>query len=63
MYSVPKFFKKLAHAAALENEIHKLLYHAFIKRVSTTLQKYNAKFLYHANLKIARLTGLMSDGD
>jgi hypothetical protein len=33
------------------------------KRLSTTLQKYNAKALHLASNKIARANGLMRDGD
>jgi hypothetical protein len=33
------------------------------KRLSTTLQKYNATALHLANNKIARANGLMRDGD
>jgi hypothetical protein len=45
-----KFFKKLAHAAAEENEIPYCVFHSYWqKRLSTTLQKYNAKALHLAN--------------
>ena len=59
-----KFFKKLAHAAAEENDIPYCVVHSYWqKRLSTTLQKYNAKALHLANNKIARANGLMRDGD
>lgn len=33
------------------------------RRVSTTLQKYNANVFHNALNKIARVTGLMNNGD
>jgi hypothetical protein len=58
-----KFLKTLAKEAA---EIHGIPYYSttfsyWQKRISTTLQKYNAKVLQQSQYKIARVTGLMQD--
>jgi hypothetical protein len=57
-----KFLKTLAKEAA---EIHDIPYSTTFsywqKRISTTLQRYNAKVLHQSQYKIARVTGLMQD--
>jgi len=59
-----KFFRELASAIVEENDIpYCIIFSYWQRRVSTTLQKYNAKVLHHAINKIARVTGLLSNGD
>ena len=59
-----KFLKELTSAAAKENDIpYGIMYSYWQRRISTTLQKYNAKVLQSANNKIAHATGQMRDGD
>jgi hypothetical protein len=57
-----KFLKTIAKEAA---EIHDIPYSTTFsywqKRISTTLQKYNAKVLQQSQYKITRVTGLMQD--
>ena len=58
------FFKRLARLAADVNDIHYSVMHSYWqKRLSTTMQKYNAKILQHSQNKIARVTGLLRNGD
>ena len=58
------FFKALALAAADANDMpYCIMYAYWQKRVSTTMQKYNAKILHLSQHKIARVMGLVGDDD
>ena len=62
--SFTKFFKKLIKSAAEVNDIHYcIMFSYWQKRMSTTMQKYNAKILHLSQNKIARVTGLLRNGD
>ena len=59
-----KFFKKLiAIAADVNNADYATQYSYWQKRLSTTMQKYNAKILHMSQNKIARASGLLRNGD
>jgi hypothetical protein len=59
-----KFLKKLVVCAADVNNIHySIMFAYWQKRLSTTLQRYNAKILYMAQNKITRVTNLVRNGD
>ena len=59
-----KFLRELASAAAEVNDIpYCITFSYWQRRVSTTLQKYNANVFHNALNKIARVTGLMNNGD
>ena len=59
-----EFFKKLVTAAADTNNIHYcVMYNYWQKRISTTMQKYNAKIMNNAQKKISRVAGMLRDGD
>ena len=59
-----KFFKKLLRTAADVNGIHySLMFNYWKIRLSTTMQRYNAKILNMCQNKIARVSGLLRDGD
>jgi hypothetical protein len=61
--SFTKFFKKLIKSAAEVNDIHYcIMFSYWQKRMSTTMQKYNAKILHLSQNKIARVTGLLRNG-
>ena len=57
-----KFLKTLAKEAAEINETpYSTTFSYWQKRISTTLQRYNAKVLQQSQYKIARVTGLLND--
>jgi hypothetical protein len=57
-----KFLKTLAKEAAEINETpYSTTFSYWQKRISTTLQRYNAKVLQQAQYKIARVTGLLHE--
>jgi hypothetical protein len=59
-----EFFKKLVRNAADVNDIHySLMFNYWKIRISTTMQRYNAKILYMTQNKIARVSGLLRNGD
>jgi hypothetical protein len=57
-----KFLKALAKEAAEINDTpYCTTFSYWQKRISTTLQRYNAKVLQQSQYKIARVTGLLHD--
>jgi hypothetical protein len=57
-----KFIKTLAKDAAEINDTpYCTTFSYWQKRISTTLQRYNAKALQQSQYKIARVTGLLHD--
>ena len=57
-----KFLKTLANEAAEINDTpYSTTFSYWQKRISTTLQRYNAKILQQAQYKIARVTGLLHE--
>jgi hypothetical protein len=59
-----KFLKALAkEAAEINNTPYSTTFSYWQKRISTTLQRYNAKALQQSLYKIARVTGLLLHED
>jgi hypothetical protein len=57
-----KFLKALPKEAAEINDTpYSTTFSYWQKRISTTLQRYNAKVLQQSQYKIARVTGLLHD--
>ena len=59
-----KFFKKLVRAASDVNGIpYSVMFNYWKIRISTTMQKYNAKIIHMSQNKIARVTRMLRNGD
>jgi hypothetical protein len=59
-----KFFKTLVKSAADVNNMHYcVMYNYWQKRISTTMQRFNAKIINMSQKKISRVTGMLRTGD